>query len=50
MHMVAALQGDGSPYRLNGTDPHYLYQADSSVLPIVIQWYRLDEPAYDAGA
>ena len=47
MHMVAALQGDGSPYRLNGTDPHYLYQADSSVLPIVIQWYRLDEPAYD---
>ena len=47
MHMVAALQGDGSPYRLNGTDPHYLYQADYSVLPIVIQWYRLDEPAYD---
>lgn len=47
MHMVAALQGDGSPYRMNGIDPNYAFVATGSNLPRNYQWYRLDDPKYD---
>ncbi|MGI6081220.1 MAG: C1 family peptidase [Candidatus Avilachnospira sp.] len=48
MHMVGTLQGDGSPYRLNGTDPSYVYEYKviDPALPACYRWYKLDEPVY----
>lgn len=50
MHMVGTLQGNGSPYRLNGTDPHYDYEYEviDPTLPAKYQWYKLDEPVYSS--
>ena len=48
LHMVAALQGNGSPYRLNGIDPNYSCIATGSSLGLEgYQWYRLESPDYD---
>ena len=47
MHMVAALQGSNSPYRMNGTDPNYAFTVIGEEQPWNYQWYRRDEPLYD---
>ena len=47
MHMVAALQGKGPPYRMNGTDPNYGFTYTEGKYPLNYQWYKLDEPVYE---
>lgn len=46
LHMVAALQGDDSPYQMNGMNPDYGFTGDGSVSPVNYQWYRLESPVY----
>lgn len=47
LHMVATLQGNGSPYRMNGYDPHYdVYVASGSSAMNNYQWYELETPKY----
>ena len=45
LHMVAALQGSDSPYRMNGTNPYYsrVYEPETGGY----LWQKLDTPSYD---
>ena len=49
LHMVAALQGNDSPYRMNGLDPNYAYDEDLYYQDglYLYQWYERDTPEYD---